>query len=233
MKKQLITMGAVGLAMAGMNSGACADEVQAYPAATPNAVQTEAKTPQQQADSAREELERAGDEQAAARQNVAERQEEVQRKQDEYNQAVSGQEQAQKNADAKFQDLNEARKKKDEATQPKLDKAEEDADRARQEQLAAERVLEQAEEQQKKTQEAEDAARNDVNDVRKKVDAAADGGCSRKVRSRFLRRGSLNCICRDYGHVRTDRAQKTRKLTLRERLQHAAALFCRPELRAF
>ncbi len=174
MKKQLITMGAVGLAMAGMNSGACADEVQAHPAATPNAVQTEAKTPQQQADSAREELERAGDEQAAARQNVAERQEEVQRKQDEYNQAVSGQEQAQKNADAKFQDLNEARKKKDEATQPKLDKAEEDADRARQEQLAAERVLEQAEEQQKKTQEAEDAARNDVNDVRKKVDAAAE-----------------------------------------------------------
>ena len=127
MKKQLITMGAVGLAMAGMNSEACADEVQAHPAATPNAVQTEAKTPQQQADSAREELERAGDEQAAARQNVAERQEEVQRKQDEYNQAVSGQEQAQKNADAKFQDLNEARKKKDEATQPKLDKAEEDA----------------------------------------------------------------------------------------------------------
>lgn len=174
MKKQLITMGAVGLAMAGMNSGACADEVQAHPAATPNAVQTEAKTPQQQADSAREELERAGDEQAAARQNVAERQEEVQRKQDEYNQTVSGQEQAQKNADAKFQDLNEARKKKDEATQPKLDKAEEDADRARQEQLAAERVLEQAEEQQKKTQEAEDAARNDVNDVRKKVDAAAE-----------------------------------------------------------
>lgn len=174
MKKQLITMGAVGLAMAGMNSGACADEVQAHPAATPNAVQTEAKTPQQQADSAREELERAGDEQAAARQNVAERQEEVQRKQDEYNQAVSGQEQAQKNADAKFQDLNEARKKKDEATQPKLDKAEEDADRARQEQLAAERVLEQAEEQQKKTQEAEDAARNDVNDVQKKVDAAAE-----------------------------------------------------------
>lgn len=173
MKKQLITMGAVGLAMAGMNSEACADEVQAHPAATPNAVQTEAKTPQQ-ADSAREELERAGDEQAAARQNVAERQEEVQRKQDEYNQAVSGQEQAQKNADAKFQDLNEARKKKDEATQPKLDKAEEDADRARQEQLAAERVLEQAEEQQKKTQEAEDAARNDVNDVRKKVDAAAE-----------------------------------------------------------
>lgn len=56
MKKQLITMGAVGLAMAGMNSGACADEVQAHPAATPNAVQTEAKTPQQQADSAREEL---------------------------------------------------------------------------------------------------------------------------------------------------------------------------------
>lgn len=111
MKKQLITMGAVGLAMAGMNSGACADEVQAHPAATPNAVQTEAKTPQQQADSAREELERAGDEQAAARQNVAERQEEVQRKQDEYNQTVSGQEQAQKNADAKFQDLNEARKK--------------------------------------------------------------------------------------------------------------------------
>lgn len=44
MKKQLITMGAVGLAMAGMNSGACADEVQAHPAATPNAVQTEAKT---------------------------------------------------------------------------------------------------------------------------------------------------------------------------------------------
>uniref|UniRef100_UPI0022DFBD1A hypothetical protein n=1 Tax=Ligilactobacillus ruminis TaxID=1623 RepID=UPI0022DFBD1A len=174
MKKQLITMGAVGLAMAGMNSGACADEVQVHPAATPNAVQTEAKTPQQQADSAREELERAGDEQAAARQNVAERQEEVQGKQDEYNQAVSGQEQAQKNADAKFQDLNEARKKKDEATQPKLDKAEEDADRARQEQLAAERVLEQAEEQQKKTQEAEDAARNDVNDVRKKVDAAAE-----------------------------------------------------------
>lgn len=174
MKKQLITMGAVGLAMAGMNSGACADEVQAHPAATPNAVQTEAKTPQQQADAAREELERAGDEQAASRQNVAERQEEVQRKQDEYNQAVSGQEQAQKNADAKFQDLNEARKKKDEATQPKLDKAEEDADRARQEQLAAERVLEQAEEQQKKTQEAEDAARNDVNDVRKKVDAAAE-----------------------------------------------------------
>lgn len=174
MKKQLITMGAVGLAMAGMNSGACADEVQAHPAATPNAVHTEAKTPQQQADSAREELERAGDEQAAARQNVAERQEEVQRKQDEYNQAVSGQEQAQKNADAKFQDLNEARKKKDEATQPKLDKAEEDAGRARQEQLAAERVLEQAEEQQKKTQEAEDAARNDVNDVRKKVDAAAE-----------------------------------------------------------
>lgn len=39
MKKQLITMGAVGLAMAGMNSGACADEVQAHPAATPNAVQ--------------------------------------------------------------------------------------------------------------------------------------------------------------------------------------------------
>lgn len=174
MKKQLITMGAVGLAMAGMNSGACADEVQVHPAATPNAVQTEAKMPQQQAHSAREELERAGDEQAAARQNVAERQEEVQRKQDEYNQAVSGQEQAQKNADAKFQDLNEARKKKDEATQPKLDKAEEDADRARQEQLAAERVLEQAEEQQKKTQEAEDAARNDVNDVRKKVDAAAE-----------------------------------------------------------
>lgn len=32
MKKQLITMGAVGLAMAGMNSEACADEVQAHPA---------------------------------------------------------------------------------------------------------------------------------------------------------------------------------------------------------